>query len=106
MKILLDEMYTGLKEHLEVLGWKLETVYDIGLEGKRDKEIVLYARENDLLLVTQDQKLAELAELLSVKYVLISNAVIAKAIYREINKKYLRKNTLAHISQENVSLET
>lgn len=106
MKILLDEMYTGLKEHLEVLGWKLETVYDIGLEGKRDKEIVLYARENDLLLVTQDQKLAELAELLSVKYVLISNAVIAKAIYREINKKYLQKNAPAHISQENVSLET
>lgn len=94
MKILLDEMYTGLKEHLEVLGWKLETVYDTGLEGTRDKEIVLYAKENDLLLVTQDQKSAELAELLGVKYVLISNAVIAKAIYREINKKYLQKENV------------
>ena len=44
--------------------------------------------EHDFLLVTQDQKPAELAELKGAKHVLISNAMIAKIADQEIRKKY------------------
>lgn len=88
LKILLDEMYAGLKEYFETLGWKASTVQDVGLQGAKDKDIVEYAKNNNLLLVTQDQKPAELAELTGVKYVLISNAMIAKIADAKIREKY------------------
>lgn len=88
MRLLLDEMYTGLKDHLEVLGWEVETVRDAGFSGKMDKEIVEYAKKRDRILVTQDQKLAELAEILEVKHVFISNAMVAKMIDLGIRERY------------------
>ena len=88
MKLLLDEMYAGLKEYFETLGWDVLTAQGAGLKGAKDKEVVDYARNNDLLLITQDQKPAELAELTGVKYVLISNAMIAKIADSKIREKY------------------
>ncbi len=88
MSIFLDEMYTGLKEHFEALGWHTETAQEAGLAGASDGEIVEYARRKCLLLVTQDQRPAELAELKGVKHVFISNAVISRAIDVKIREKY------------------
>ena len=88
MKILLDEMYAGLKEYFEILGWNVLTVQDAGLQGAKDKEIVDYAKNNNLLLVTQDPKSADLADLTGVKCVLISNAMIAKIADEKIREKY------------------
>ncbi len=88
MKLLLDEMYAGLKEYFESLGWDVLTVHDVGLQGAKDKDIVKYAKNNNLLLVTQDQKPADLAGLTGVKYVLISNAMIAKIADAKITEKY------------------
>ena len=89
MKLLLDEMYAGLKEYFETLGWEVQTAQDAGLRGASDRDIVEYARTHDVLLVTQDQKPAELAELVGVKCVLISNAMIAKIADERIREKYL-----------------
>lgn len=88
MKLLLDEMYAGLKEYFEILGWNVLTVQDAGLQGLKDREIIDYAKRNNLLLVTQDQKPANLAELAEVKYVLISNAMIARITDAKIREKY------------------
>lgn len=88
MKLMLDEMCAGLKEYFETLGWEALTVQEVGLQAAKDKDIVEYARQNDLLLVTQDQKPAELAELRGVKSVLISNAMIAKVTDEKIREKY------------------
>ena len=65
------------------------TAQEVGLNGAKDKDIVKYANNNDLLLVTQDQKSADLAELTGVKYVLISNALITKIADARIREKYL-----------------
>jgi predicted nuclease of predicted toxin-antitoxin system len=81
-------MYAGLKEYFETLGWEAQTAQEVGLKGAKDKDIVEYAEKHDFLLVTQDQKPAELAELKGVKHVLISNAMIAKIADQEIRKKY------------------
>jgi len=86
--LLLDEMYAGLKEYFETLGWEVVTAQEAGLKGARDRDIVNYAKENDLLLVTQDQKPADLAELTGVKYVLISNTMIAQIADVKIKEKY------------------
>lgn len=89
MKLLLDEMCAGLKEYFETLGWDVLTAQDAGLKGASDKDIVEYAKSRNLLLITQDQKPAELAEMVGVKYVLISNAMIARIADAKIKEKYL-----------------
>ncbi len=88
MKILLDEMYAGLKEYFEALGYNVITAQEAGLKGVKDREIVEYAKTHDLLLVTQDAKPAELAELTGVKCVLISNLMIAKVADAKIRQLY------------------
>jgi predicted nuclease of predicted toxin-antitoxin system len=88
LRLLLDEMYAGLKEYFETLGWEVLTAQDAGLKGAKDKDIVEYAKNNEMLLVTQDQKPAELAELTGVRYVLISSAMIAKIADAKIIEKY------------------
>jgi predicted nuclease of predicted toxin-antitoxin system len=81
-------MYAGLKEYFETLGWNVLTAQEAGLKGAKDRDIVEYAKNNNLLLITQDQKPAELAELTGVKYVLISSAMIAKIADAKIREKY------------------
>ena len=88
LKLLLDEMYAGLQEYFQILGWDVLTAQDAGLRGAKDKDIVEYAKNNNLLLVTQDQKTADLADLTEVKHMLISNAMIAKIADAKIREKY------------------
>ena len=86
-------MYAGLKEYFETLGYEVQTVQEVGLKGAKDRSVVEYALKNDLILVTQDQKPAELAELTGTKFILISNALIAKIADSKIKEKY-SKNIL------------
>jgi len=88
LRLLLDEMYAGLKEYFETLGYEVLTAQEAGLKAAKDKDVVEYAGKHGLILVTQDQKPAELAELTDVKYVLISNAMIAKIADATIKEKY------------------
>ncbi len=88
MKLLLDEMYAGLKEYFETLGYEVLTAQEAGLKSEKDKTVVEFAGRNNLILVTQDQKPAELAELANVKYVLISKVMIAKIADSELRNKY------------------
>ena len=88
MKLLLDEMYAGLKEYFETLGYEVLTAQEARLKAAKDKDVVEYAAKHGLILVTQDQKPAELAELTGVKYVMISNAKIAKIADAEIKQKF------------------
>ena len=86
MRLLLDEMYAGLKEYFEALGYEVQTAQEAGLKAAKDRDVVEYAKKHGYLLVTQDQKSAELAELLGVKFVLISSAMIAKVADAKIRE--------------------
>ncbi len=88
MQLLLDEMYAGLKEYFETLGYQVLTAQEAGLQGAKDRDIVEYAGKHNLLLVTQDQKPAELAELLGVRCVFISNLMIAKLVDEKIKAAF------------------
>jgi predicted nuclease of predicted toxin-antitoxin system len=88
MKLLLDEMYAGLKEYFETLGYEVVTAQEAGLKAAKDRAVVEYARKHGLLLVTQDQKPAELAELLGVRCVFISNLMIAQLVDEKIKATF------------------
>lgn len=88
-KLLLDEMYAGLKEYFETLGYSVKTAQEAGLTGLRDIDIVNFARNNDLILITRDQKPAELAQLTETKFLLISNLMIAKIADKYLKEKFL-----------------
>jgi predicted nuclease of predicted toxin-antitoxin system len=88
MKLLLDEMYAGLKEYFETLGYEVLTAQEAGLTAAKDRQVVEYAGNNNLLLVTEDQKSSELAELLGVKCVFVSNLMIAKLVDEKIKELF------------------
>ena len=88
MKLLLDEMYAGLKEYFETLGYEVKTAQEAGLKAAKDRDVVEYAGKNSMLLITQDQKPAELAELLGVRSVFISNLMIAQIVDQKIKATY------------------
>jgi len=77
-------MYAGLKEYFETLGYDVLTAQEAGLKSAKDRDIVEYAGKNNLILVTQDQKPAELAELLGGRCIFISNLMIAKLVDEKI----------------------
>ena len=81
-------MYAGLKEYFEALGYEVLTAQEAGLRSAKDRDVVEYAGKNALLLITQDQKSAELSELMGVKCVLVSNALIAKIADSKIKEKF------------------
>lgn len=87
MRLLLDEMYTGLKEYLQTLGWDVTTVHDAKLVGANDKKIVEYAKKHKLLLVTQNEKHADLANLSNVPRILISQTMLSRMIDAELQKR-------------------
>jgi len=89
MKILLDEMYTGLKPYLAAMGWETTTTEEVGINGASDLKVVEYAKQHELVLVTHDQKAAELADLKGVKSILVGSVEIAKAIDQKLKSKNL-----------------
>lgn len=84
MRLLLDEMFSGLKEYFEVLGCDVVTVHDSNLTGKMDKEIAEYAKKHDLILITEDRKPAELADLLGARYFYVDSKTKAQMIHEKI----------------------
>jgi predicted nuclease of predicted toxin-antitoxin system len=88
MRILLDEMYSGMKEYFEIMGYNVETVPELGLKGSSDRKIVEYAKEHDLLLITEDRKPAELSSLFGVKYLFVDMKTKAQMIRDKILLKY------------------
>ncbi len=89
MKLLLDEMFSGLKEYFEVLGCEVITVHDVDLKGKKDKEVSEYAKDHDLVLITEDKKPAELVDLMGGRYIHVDNKTKAQMIHQKIKEKYL-----------------
>lgn len=88
MRLLLDEMFTGLKEYFEVLGCEVITVHEVNLKGKMDKEVAEYAKDHDLVLITEDNKPAELADLLGARYFYVDNKTKAQMIHEKIKAIY------------------
>jgi predicted nuclease of predicted toxin-antitoxin system len=89
VKLLLDEMFTGLRDHFILLGWEAYTVDDVGLKGAGDMEVARYAKENGLILVTEDKrKPVDFMKLLGGRYVLVDTSMLVNMIIRAVEEKY------------------
>jgi predicted nuclease of predicted toxin-antitoxin system len=54
-RLLLDEnLDPALAEGLRALGWKLETVEEVGLRGRDDADVLGYAHRENRILITND----------------------------------------------------
>jgi predicted nuclease of predicted toxin-antitoxin system len=81
-------MYSGLKEYFQVLGYEIETVPEVGLSGSEDKKIAEYAKKHNMILVTEDRKPAELADLLGARYYYVDMKTKAKMIEAKLIEKF------------------
>jgi len=86
MRILLDEMYSGLKPFLRLLGWEVRTVEEEGLRGAEDERVVEQAARKGLVLVTQEQRMYELARLRGVPCVLVGFGDIARIVDEKLRE--------------------
>lgn len=84
MRILLDEMYTGLKPFLEALGWEVHTVGELGIKGADDLTVVQTAGKHGFTIVTQEHKVAELARLQNIPCVFVGPADLAHIISEKL----------------------
>ena len=66
------------------LGHEVVTAFDIGLSNAPDHEIVDYAKDNELLFVTENNDAAQHARLGGCRYLHLDMVVKAKAVDREI----------------------
>jgi predicted nuclease of predicted toxin-antitoxin system len=85
-KLLLDEMYTGLGPFLKALGWDVFTVEDVGLRGTQDLEVIEYAGRSGVTLVTQDQKISDLARLKGIPCILVGYVEIARIVDEKLRE--------------------
>ena len=88
MRIMLDAMYDGMQEYLEEVGWSVITVKDIGSKNAKDSKVRKHARTNDMILVTQDKKSADIAQRNQVKTILITLGDISELVISKIEKEY------------------
>jgi predicted nuclease of predicted toxin-antitoxin system len=86
MRVLLDEMYSGLKPFLRLLGWEVRTVEEEGLRGAEDEQVVEQAGRRGLVLVTQEQRVSELARLRGVPCVLVGFGDIARIVDEKLRE--------------------
>ncbi|MEM2865780.1 MAG: DUF5615 family PIN-like protein [Candidatus Hadarchaeales archaeon] len=86
MRVLLDEMYSGLKPFLRLLGWEVRTVEEEGLRGAEDERVVEQAGRRGLVLVTQEQRVSELAKLRGVPCVLVGSGDIARIVDEKLRE--------------------
>ena len=89
MKLLLDEMFTGYKDHFEILGYEVQTVEDVGLKGSEDMKVAKYAVDNDYILITEDKrKPVDFMKILQGKYILVDASMVVRMIDNAIQAKY------------------
>jgi predicted nuclease of predicted toxin-antitoxin system len=81
-------MYHGLKEYFEEKGWVVKTVDDLNCKSANDKEVRVYAKEHDMILVTQDKRSANVASRNGIKVVLVTIGDISDLVISRIKEKY------------------
>ena len=84
MKILLDAMYEGLKEYLTEKNHDVISVRDLDKSSANDAEVRKIASEQNMILVTQDKRSADIAMRNGVECILISLGDIAELVNEKI----------------------
>ena len=86
MKILLDNQLNGMDRFLQIQGYDVTTAYDLGYTEKTDEEVIKYAKQHNMILVTEDNIAAKLAKLYDVEIVHLDMLMKSKAVEEELKK--------------------
>ena len=89
MKILIDEMYDGLDEKLREIGHDAYSVKKLIADGVKintDYSILNYARDNDMILVTQDKETGKACAENDIKCILIDRYAILDFVLKQLEK--------------------
>ena len=88
-KILVDEMKDGMDEKLIQLGLEAYSVRKLRNEGKLkgpDFNVITYAQENEMILVTQDGGVIKTCEVNNFPYIPIDEEGILKMVLDKLSK--------------------
>jgi len=84
MKILLDEQLAGLKPLLTVKGYEVSTAHEVGLAGKKDVDLINYAKTNDYIFITENNHAHGYAQSANLPCVWLSPKLKSDIIDKEI----------------------
>lgn len=87
MKILLDNQLNGMDRYLRIQDYDVVTAYELGFTEKTDEEVIKHAKKHNMILVTEDNKAANLAETLDVRVIHLDMKMKAKAVAEELKKR-------------------
>jgi len=87
MKILLDNQLNGMDRFLRIQGYDVTTAFDLGYTEKTDEDVIKYAKQNNMTLVTEDNKAADLAGTLNVSVIHLDMKMKSKAVIEELKKR-------------------
>ena len=87
MKILVDEMDDGMDERLIELGYDAYSVKKLRNEGQKlhtDYSVINYAKENGMILITQDTESGQACEENNLPCILLDNDEIFKIVTEKL----------------------
>ena len=86
MKILLDENCEGAYDTLKLKEY--ENVYKVTeiRSSMEDRDVIAYARDNNMILVTKDKTSGKKCELEDVQHILLEDAILYKFILDNLEK--------------------
>jgi predicted nuclease of predicted toxin-antitoxin system len=103
MRILANEnLHTGIIRGLREANFEVLFVPDIGLAGSKDREILEYSEQNDLILISGDKDFGGLIEFGT----LWGHGKVIILRYRLINMNRIVKNMVEVLNREGKILRT
>jgi len=87
MKILIDNQLNGMDRFLRIQGYEVTTAYELGYTEKTDEEVIKHAKEHNMILITEDNKAADLAELYNVAVIHLNMKMKSKAVTEELKER-------------------
>jgi predicted nuclease of predicted toxin-antitoxin system len=86
--LLIDEQLLGCGVLLKAIGYPVVLANETGLQ--RDTELVEYALQNDLFIVTEDNGMASLCKFRNVPHLHLDVSLKAKMIVDELQKQNIK----------------
>ena len=87
MEILIDNQLNGMDRFLRIQGYDVTTAYELGYTEKTDEEVIKHAKEHNMILITEDNKAANLAEILEVPVIHLDMKMKSIAAEEELIKR-------------------
>jgi predicted nuclease of predicted toxin-antitoxin system len=87
MEVLLDNQLNGMDRFLRIQGYNVTTAFEVGYTKKTDEEVIKYAKKHNMVLITEDNKAAKLAELLHDDIIHLDMKMKSIIVVDELRKK-------------------